>query len=216
MAAREDSIVQQLRGCGLAGAYCGGANFDVKENVMNIYNEAAADVGDLVHGWTTFQRLSRHERNVTVLNAANPHFAGVVQAALRTYAVTIAARLLERPISAGKRTASLEALLNESNVSEHTRVELVTRLNDIRKAAESTLEYRHKRVAHTDYAVRAEKAEGRIPSSAEFDAVVQGLLDFMERFETAAGLHVIPYENSSGARDVDEIVRLLSERVPSR
>ena len=180
----------------------------LNETATNIYNEAAADLGDLIHAWTAFQRLVRNESIVDILNRASPHFFGAVGAALRTYSVTLAAKLLEPPVVAGKRTASLEALLNVSALDESPCRDLLRQVKKIRLTAETVIEYRHKRVVHTDYAIRAEKTDSRSPSSAEFQDVVHGLRDFMERFEKAARLQLIPYENSNGTRDVDEVVRL--------
>jgi hypothetical protein len=82
-----------------------------------IYDETAADVGDFVQGWTTFRRLSRNKHHVDVLNRVSPSFFGLLQAALRSYCVSIMARLLERPIAAGKKTASMPALFSVAPVA---------------------------------------------------------------------------------------------------
>jgi hypothetical protein len=174
-----------------------------------VYQECAADLGDLIHAWTTFLALVQDAAVADTLNRASPRFFGAVEAALRTYSVTLVAKLLERPMVAGKKTAGLEVLLAECVGDEAARAELLRELGELRTSADSVIEYRHKRVVHTDYAVRADGADSKIPSVGEFDGVVRGLRAFMRRLEQSAGLPTIPYENSNGRRDAHEMVRLL-------
>lgn len=142
---------------------------NLSEAAQRLYDECAADLGDLIQAWTTFLALVRDASVADTLNRASPRFFGAVEAALRAYSVTLAAELLERPVVAGKRTAGLEVLLIEYVGDETARDDLLRKLNELRTSAEPVIEYRHRRVVHTDYAVRADGADSRVPTLAEFD-----------------------------------------------
>ena len=136
-------------------------------------------------------------------------------AALRTHAVTLAAKLLERPVVAGKRTASLEVLFTEAPLETNMRESVMEELVALRNSAKPVITYRHRRVVHSDYEIRTQGLLDGIPSLADFEKVRRGIRDLMRTFEKAVDLPMIPYENSDGSRDVDEVARVLSAGLAS-
>ena len=185
------------------------------EPVKRIYDECSADLGDLIHAWTTFERISRSRETVDLFNKVSGHFFGGVLAALRTHAVTLAAKLLERSAVAGKATASLEVLFNQAPLDSSVRDAIMQELTAVRVVAKPVIEYRHRRVVHSDYKTRTENSGEGIPSVREFNEVRSALRNLMRQFEKAAGLPSVPYENSSGSGDVDEIVHVLTAGLAS-
>lgn len=171
---------------------------------FKIYKDAAADLGDLIHAWTSYRRMTRDERTVAVLARANPLLFGTVTAALRAYSGVLISKLLERGV--GEGSASLEALFSQADLDVSVRSDLMSRLNSIATNAEEVIEHGHRRRIHTGTPIDVEDTDVREPSQRQFEVAIAGLRALMERFEDVAGLERRPYENCDGTRDVGRIL----------
>lgn len=169
-----------------------------------LYLELAADVGDLVQGWTTLRALSLTKSYADTLNALNGPFAGLVQASLLSYSISIVARFLD-PIGKGDRmTAGFEALL--SIWEPQLGGQLQPGLDDARAAAAKIVRYRNKRIAHSDFAMVSGAASQALFTFSEFDDVLGRVTALMNAFERGTGRDAIPYGNSDGRYDLGELI----------
>ena len=173
----------------------------------SLYEELAADVGDLVQGWTTYRAISLTREYAQVLNGLNPSFAGLIQAALRSYSVSVMCRLIDPLGSGDRKTAGFEALL--STCDEDFQAELKPRLDESREAAAKITRFRNKRVAHSDFGIVTGSTPRDSFTFEDFDRALVQVIDLTNEFERRSERDEIPYGNSDGIYDLRDVIAKL-------